>query len=341
MRKIRNKTIAIIIALILTLSMSATILTVNAHTPMWTVIDYAYISVAPNPVGVGQTVAICMWVDYPFNGATTTNDIRRHDYTLTITKPDLTTETKNWPIVTDTTGVQYLQYTPDQLGNYTFKFNYPQQNYTWSGAWSGDVFLAASASTTLLVQQDPIPMPIDSYPLPTEYWTRPIEGQNTYWYTIASNWLGAPFTIGAPAGTHGPGGYQNDGIAPNSAHVMWTKPIQYGGVVGGNDTQVTGEMFYQGGSYNVRWSNPLIMYGTLFYQEPFGNGGAGGDYVAVDLRTGQELYRLNASATGTSLVPSFGYFYSLDQPNQHGVLPNGLLMASAYNYRSGNSLAWL
>ncbi len=329
MQKNRNKTMAILIALILTISMTATILTVNAHTPTWTVIDYAYISVAPNPVGVGQTAAVCMWVDYPFNGATTTNDIRRHDYTLTITKPDLTTETKSWPVVTDTTGVQYLQYTTDQIGNYTFKFNYPQQNYTWSGAYNGDVFLAANASTTLVVQQEPIVMPIDSYPLPTEYWTRPIEGQNTYWYTISSNWLGSPFTTGAPAGTHGPGGYQNDGIAPNSAHVMWTKPIQYGGVVGGNDTQVTGEMFYQGGSYNVRWSNPLIMYGTLYYQEPFGNGGAGGDYVAVDLRTGQELYRLNATATGTSLVPSFGYLYSLDQPNQHGVLPNGLLISSA------------
>ena len=338
MQKYQNKILAIVIALILTLSMTATMLTVNAHTPIWTVIDYAYISVAPNPVGIGQTVAVCMWVDYPFNGATTTNDIRRHDYKLTITKPDLTTEVKTYPIVTDTTGVQYLQYTPDQLGNYTFKFDYPQQNYTWSGAYSGDVFLAASASTTLLVQQDPIQMPIDSYPLPTEYWTRPIEGQNTYWYTISSNWLGAPYTIGAPAGTHGPGGYQNDGTAPNSAHVMWTKPIQFGGVVGGNNTQVTGEMFYQGGSYNVRWSNPLIMYGTLYYQEPYGNGGAGGDYVAVDLRTGQELYRLNASATGTSLVPSFGYLYSLDQPNQHGVLPNGLLMASASV--SGQGTVW-
>jgi hypothetical protein len=320
---------AIMIVLLLTFSMSSTILIVNAHTPIWTVIDYAYISVAPNPVGVGQTVAVCMWVDYPFNGATTTNDIRRHDYTLTITKPDGTTETKTWPVVTDTTGVQYFQYTPSETGNYTFNFHYPQQNYTWSGAYNGDVFLAADASTTLAVTDELIPSPIDSYPLPTEYWTRPIEGQNTYWFSISSNWLGAPFTIGAPAGTHGPGGYQDDGVAPNSAHIMWTKPIQYGGLVGGNDTQVIGEMFYQGGSYNVRWSNPLIVYGTLYYQEPYGNGGSGGAYVAVDLRTGQELYRFNTTATGTNLAPSFGYLYSLDQPNQHGILPNGLLMASA------------
>ncbi|HLN89262.1 MAG TPA: hypothetical protein VK253_04285, partial [Candidatus Binatia bacterium] len=188
----REKTMAIMIVLILTVSMGATMVTVNAHTPSWTIIDYAYISVAPNPVGVGQTVAVCMWVDYPFSGALITNDIRRHDYTLTITKPDQTKETKTWPVITDTTGVQYLQYTPDQAGNYTFKFDYPQQNYTWSGTWSGDTFLAASTSITLTVQQEPIAAAIDSYPLPTEYWTRPIEGQNTYWYTLASNWLGSP-----------------------------------------------------------------------------------------------------------------------------------------------------
>jgi FOG: WD40-like repeat len=323
-----NKAIVALITTILLVSMSASIYTATAHTPAWTVIDYAYISVAPNPVGVGQTVAVCMWVDYPFNGATVSNDIRRHSYTLTITKPDSTTETKTWDVITDTTGVQSYTYTPTEPGNYTFKFDYPQQTYTWSGAYNGDIFQAASASVVLNVQEDSLPLPLDSYPLPTEYWTRPIEGQNSYWYAISSNWLGAPYTIGAPMGTHGPGGLQLDGVAPDSAHVMWTKPLQYGGVVGGNDTQVLGEMFYQGGSYNVRWSNPLILYGVLYYQEPWGNAGAGGDYVAVDLRTGEELWRINATATGTSLVPSFGYLYSLDQPNQHGVLPNGLLVAS-------------
>jgi hypothetical protein len=109
---------------------------------------------------------------------------------------------------------------------------------------------------------------------------------------------------------------------------MWTKSIQYGGVVGGNDTAVSGETYYMGGSYNVRFSSAIVMQGNLFYQEPYGNSGGGGDLVAVDLQTGQELWRVNASATGVSLVPSFGYLYSLETPNQHGVLPNGLLIAT-------------
>jgi outer membrane protein assembly factor BamB len=303
-------------------------------------------------VGVGQTVAVVMWIDDPLPGATVTNDIRRHGYTLTITKPDGTAETHTWAIVSDSTGIQYYQYTPDQVGNYTFKFDYPAQNYTWTATtpgastiYTGDIFLAASKTITLTVQQEAIPTAINSYPLPTNYWTYPIEGQNTYWYTIASNWLGSPYVLGA-AGTYGiPGAIQPDGSAPNSAHVMWTKPIQYGGVVGGNETAIPGEMYYGGLSYNARFTNPLIMQGTLFYQEPLGNaaagglfGGAGGDYVAVDLQTGKELWRINASATGIALVPSFGYIYSFENPNQHGVLPDGLLIASTTGYVGLNTV---
>ena len=40
------------------LSMSASMMlvpTASAHTPAWQIPTYAYINVAPNPVGVGQT----------------------------------------------------------------------------------------------------------------------------------------------------------------------------------------------------------------------------------------------------------------------------------------------
>jgi hypothetical protein len=335
----KSKTMAIMIALFLTLSMSASMMlqsSVGAHSPPWITVSYAYLSVAPNPVGVGQTVDVCMWVDTAMPSAALGNDIRRHDYTLTITKPDGTTLTQTWGIINDPTGVQFYTYAPDQVGNYTFFFSYPQQTYTWSGTYQNDIFLASNRTQYLTVQQNPLPAPIDSYPLPTEYWTRPIEEQNTYWYTIASNWLSAPYIIGAGAAYIG--GEQPYGTAPNSAHIMWTKPLQYGGVVGGNETQVAGETYYEGLSYNPRFGNPIIMQGTIYYQEPYGNSGTGGDYVAVDLRTGQEQWRINASATGTSLVPSFGYLYSYDGPNQHGVLPNGLLIATTTV--SGQGTVW-
>ena len=145
---------------------------------------------------------------------------------------------------------------------------------------------------------------------------------------VASNWLAAPYVIGQPPGTHQPGVYQPDGSAPNSAHVMWTKPIQYGGVVGGSNTAVPGEMYYTGNSYNVTVQQSDYHARNPLLSEPYGNEARGGDYVAVDLRTGEELWRMNASATGVSLVPSFGYLYDYETPNQYGVLPNGLLIAS-------------
>ena len=351
MQTILKKTMAILAILIMTISMSAVLIqTANAHTPPWTIVSYAYIVVAPNPIGVGQSTAINLWVDTPMLGATITNNIRRTDYTLTITKPDGQTETKHWDVIQDTTSVQYLQYTPDQVGNYTLKFDYGGQKYIWNtantpglssanAAYENDTILGASKTTTFEALAEPIPAAIGSYPLPAEYWTRPIEGQNTYWYSISSNWLGAPYNIGANAGNHGPGGHQDDGVAPNSAHIMWSKPIQYGGLVGGNGTAVPGEMYYSGLSYNGRFANPLVLHGILYYQEPWGNSASGGDYVAVNIQTGKEVWRINASATGVSLVPSFGYLYSLETPNQHGVLSNGILVAPTTAY-SGLGTTW-
>jgi hypothetical protein len=347
MQILKSKSMAILIALSLIISMSASIMlqpNANAHSPPWTIISYAYLSVVPNPVGVGQVAAIAMWVDTPLPGATITNGIRRAGYTLTITAPDGTVSTQTWVNITDTTGVQSYYYTPTQVGNYTFVFSYPGQTYIWTSTttgantvYTGDIYTASNVTQNLTVQQTPLPAPIESYPLPTSYWTYPIEGQNNYWYTIASNWLGAPYILGA--GTADPGGQQPYGSAPTSAHIMWTRVDGYGGIVGGNNTNIPGEAYYSGLSYNPRFNNPLIMQGVLYYQEAYGNSGTGGPYVAINLKTGQELWSTNVTATGVSLVPSFGYLYSMDQPNQHGVLPNGLLVATTTAY-SGLGTVW-
>ena len=347
-KSLKNKTTASI-ALFLMLTIVVTLVALpaaNAHSPPWTIVSYAYVTVGPNPVGVGQRVLILMWVDGPMLNAALENDIRRIDYTLTITAPDGKTEVKNWPIIADPTSTQFITYNPVQVGTYTLKFDYGGQTYTWNATtaqrtWTNDILKPASATTTFTVQQEPLPASKTSYPLPTEYWTRPIEGQNTDWYKISSNWLGEPYiTSGVAVGGGTAGNYfarvQPDGTAPNSAHILWSKPIQDGGVVGGNVSKIPGEMYYSGGSYNTRFSNALIMYGRLYYQEPYGNSGGGGDYVAVDLRTGEELWRTNTTGIG---VPSFGYLLAFDNANQHGILPNGLLFtnnfARSYNPKTG------
>src|SRR4030042_1906127 len=124
--KTKTATLTAVIFLVGAISASMALLpSANAHTPIWTFDSYAYLTVQPSPVGVGQYVHVVMWIDGPLPGATVANDIRRHDYKLTITPPDGSVETKNWPVVQDTTSVQYTQYTPNQVGTYTFKFEYP------------------------------------------------------------------------------------------------------------------------------------------------------------------------------------------------------------------------
>ncbi len=356
--KTKRKLLSMIaIFIMLTMAVPLTFLTTtSAHTPAWNIPSFAYLAAQPSPVGVGQSVQVYMWVDAPFPSASEANDYRRHDYKLTITMPDGTTDVKTWPIIWDTTGVQYYTFTPDQVGTYTLLFEYPSQVFTWNAtavqAWYGDTFMADSATTTVTVQQEPLSAPVLSYPLPTEYWARPIEGQNTDWYSISSNWLNPPFCEVGDSGTQGAvsacdtqGGYgrlQTDGIAPNSPHILWTRPLQDGGVVGGSGYSVEGKNYYMGGSYNVRFTEAIVMHGRLYYQESWGNSGTGGDYICVDIRTGEEMWRLNYTTVNSVGKPVFGYLYSYDMMNQHGVIPNGLLFtlnfARAYDPMTGRVL---
>ncbi len=345
------------IMLVLTITIPLAVLsTTDAHTPAWNIPSFAYIGAQPSPVGIGQPVAVYMWVDAPLPSSSEANDIRRHDYVLTITKPDGSKETKSWPVIADTTGVQGYSFTPDQIGNYTLFFEYKGQTFTWNTtatrSWTNDVFLPSNATATVLVQEEQLNPPVLSYPLPSEYWTRPIEGQNTDWYAVSSNWLNPPYNRIGDSGTQGAvsacdtqGGYgrfQPYGTGPNSPHILWTKPLQDGGIVGGAGFDVAGKTYYMGGSYNVRFTEAVVMHGRLYYQAPWGNSGTGGDYICVDLKTGMELWRINYTTVSAVGKPVAGYLYSYDTMNQHGVIPNGLLytlnFARAYDPMTGRVL---
>jgi hypothetical protein len=104
------------------------------------------------------------------------------------------------------------------------------------------------------VQQDPVTTSaITYYPLPTEYWTRPIEGQDNTWGQISSNWLNsaADRDLGSPNNR-----VQIAGTAPNSGHILWTKPTEDGGVVGGGANAFLGDregqVFNAGHQYQTR-----------------------------------------------------------------------------------------
>ncbi|MDR0373040.1 MAG: PQQ-binding-like beta-propeller repeat protein [Nitrososphaerota archaeon] len=333
MQTSKNKILTTLIAISLIITIGTPIVllqSTTAHSPPWNIPTYAFLAVEPNPVGVGQYVNVVMWAGLVLPGATVGNEVRFHDYKLVITHPDGHNETMTWPIVTDTTSTQFIQFTPKEVGTYSFVFSYPDLNYTWSASstYRNDVFLGATSKTiTLTVQEEPLPDAITSYPLPTEYWARPIEGQNTDWWSVASNWLGESH----PSIANGIR-VQPDGIAPNSAHIIWTKSIDEGGVVGGSKLGNEGNMFFSGLAYQARFANPIIMNGRLFYGLPVQNTPSGGGYMSVDLRTGKELWYSDKIGVSGSSAPSFGYLYDFNSENQHGVVPPGMLFTNNFGY---------
>ena len=312
----------------------ASLQTATAHTPPQEIPTYAYLVISPNPIGVGQPMFVVMWLHGAPPTAVGIAGDRWHDFTLEITKPDGTMQTLG-PYVSDPTGSTFALYTPDQVGTYNFVFKYSGQVLTlvnptngevanvadltrWgSDAFIGDTFLPSSASATLTVQADPIAK-IPDYGLPTNYWTFPIEGQNSAWATVTSQWLS-----GAYLGWVNPNQqnlWQKDGVAPNSAHIMWTRPIELGGIVGGSSA-ITGVGFYSGGSYEGRFGNAIIMAGRLYYAEPLGHAATGGGYTCVDLRTGEVIWHSDEiGVAGGAAVPTMGQLYDYESMNQHGVV---------------------
>src|SRR4030042_457844 len=129
MNKIKANTT---IALFLMFTMAFTLIAIPiayAHDPPWQIPTYAYINVAPNPVGVGQTVTVAFWIDkYPPTAYYYYGD-RWHGMTIAVTKPDGTSQTLG-PFTSDSSGGTFTVYTPDKTGNYTFQLNFPGQTIT-------------------------------------------------------------------------------------------------------------------------------------------------------------------------------------------------------------------
>ena len=100
-----------------------------------TIQTYAYINVAPNPCGVGQTVTVNFWLAVPNADQELVTNM-----TVLVTHPDGTTETLG-PFTSDLTGGTTTRYTPTSLGNYTFQFIYGGQTLVGApNAFGGPTF---------------------------------------------------------------------------------------------------------------------------------------------------------------------------------------------------------
>lgn len=338
----KNKNAALAIIVLLAISTATSVIMMpnaSAHTPALDITTNAYIAALPNPIGVGQSTLIYMWLNRVFGQwptgepsgvhyAAVNNDYRFHNYKLTIKDPDGQTTTQTFETIQDTTSSQAYSFTAEKVGTYTLTFNFPGQkvnDYPHSPTTTliNDTYLPSEASVELIVQADPIPTYPDTYPLPSEYWTRPIYGENPGWFTISSNWLGTGqpgyggFTSSFNLGGNGAIFYPGDAVGPMTSHVMWTKPLQTGGIVGGNNFAIQGNQYFEGSAYNQRYQNPIVINGKIYFNEPISfTGSNSGPLDCVDLRTGQLIW-------SRSDLPqmSFALIWDHEDPNQHGVFP--------------------
>jgi outer membrane protein assembly factor BamB len=325
----KNKTAATMIALFLAFTIALTLValpTANAHTPPWQVPTYSFINVSPNPIGAGQTVNVNFWLNIPPPTASGQYGDRWTNMTVVITKPNGNTETLK-PFTSDAVGGAYTTYTPDVVGNYTFQMVFSGETVlgnnlappAFPGAPPnpniGDYYLPSKSNIfTLTVQQEPLTYPL-AVPLPTNYWTRPIYGENNEWYSISGNWLGlAASTFAATGMYNATGNYNPYTTAPNTAHILWTKPEAFGGMIGGEYGSSQTANYYSTSQYEPKFA-PIIMQGILYYTMYPGSSTHPAGWAAVDLRTGQTLWTKK-----TTEVLRTGQIINVITPNQYGAL---------------------
>src|SRR5665647_3249215 len=266
---------------------------------------YAFISATPNPVGVGQETLLHIGI------SEATNDTYWSwtGLTVTMTKPDGTVQTLG-PFRTDATGGTGYSITPDQVGTYTLQTHFPEQKMV-PGFAAGERTYATSDSPiiNLVVIQEPITY-FPAFPLPTEYWNRPINAQFYEWTQLTGDWL-------RPAGSYSmpPIEKYHDGNAnaPETAHILWTTPYAEGGMTGGEQ----GEMGYEmGDAYVGKFLGTVLINGVMYYNSYQATGGTAVEQTvhAVNLKTGEELWVKNWNNSRLA----FGQVYNFQGFNYYG-----------------------
>ena len=105
-------------------------------------------------------------------------------------------------------------------------------------------------------------------PLPTEYWSRPIQATNRGWASIVNNWYGISALYGGSV--NGLTNWVETGSAPNSAHIVWTNELTIGGLASGELGDIG---YYSGASYENKWTPPVVINGKLYYNDRLGGSG--------------------------------------------------------------------
>jgi hypothetical protein len=287
-----------------------------------------YLAIRPNPIGVGQSLLVTMWINPAF---ASNNRFAPDGFKVTLTKPDGTTEVFTLDSEPATAAI-WFEYYPDQVGEWKIKVDYlgtyfPAGRYlngyiitnNTGGAVYGSAYYKPSSAPeeTVTVQTDMV----YSWPpaaLPTDYWTRPASLNNREWWPILGNYPGDGYVGGGAMWDElYPDTNPHDSFdrynfipwvtGPESAHIVWKQQNAIAGLIGG-----------MAGQYGVTSSpgNPTVVYAGRCYQTvtkittQLVNGTyrqlPGSVAQCYDLRTGEIYYEIPTADGG--VTPSYlGY----------------------------------
>jgi hypothetical protein len=290
-------------------------------TPDVTYKTICYVSFRPNPIGVGQSLLVNLWMQPPIS-------VLRYfekGYQVTFTKPDGTTDVIG-PLDSfrgDTTA--WFEYTPDQIGTWQIKADFlggyfPPGNTTFATSFgqSGEyinqtldaplgVYYAPShdGPYNFTVQEQPAGA-WPTVPLPTDYWTRPASFEMRDWWPILGNYPGTGTVGGGPGWPADTNTYMSNYQftpyvqGPKSAHVVWKEARADGGLIGGNLGQLS--FTNAGNSFSIIYNG--MCYGT---DSKRGSGTTAVTYwQCYDLRTGELIWE-RPLATGESAPNMLAY----------------------------------
>ncbi len=278
-----------------------------------------YLSFRPNPVGIGQPILVNVWLDPGPSYV-------RHftGYKITFTKPDGTTDVvtvNSYPA----DGTAWFEYTPDQVGNWKAKFEFPggyfpKGNYTvpigsgtaydgYTESYNQSVYYLpdATGDQSLTVQQNMVASwPV--IPSPTDYWKRPVEPENREWMSTIGDypWYGPGGGPDWPAGTsttwNARQAFTPYVTAPNTAHIAWKRlDAISAGIIGGSNGFTT---------LSGSGTAPSIIYAGYAYSsitKPF-DGVTQSVWTCTDIRTGQVIWE----RTGVTAPNAIEYSASTD-----------------------------
>jgi hypothetical protein len=271
-------------------------------TPDLTLDTIAHMSFRPNPIGVGQPLLVNLWIEPNLWAGRGFVGLK-----VTFTRPDGTSDVQTVnSYVGDATA--WFEYIVDKVGTWQIKFDFPG-GYFPAGNYSTveatnlayGVFYSFPQSVyykpssdgpyNFTVQEElALSWPPSSFP--NDYWTRPASPENREWWPILGSYPSTGVVGGGPNWPANTNTYMSNYlyipyvIGPNTAHIVWRRQGDIGGILGGSLGQKSWPKTNAGG--------PSIVCAGRCYQTVTKavNGVMTSVWQCYDLRTGEVYWEL-------------------------------------------------